>query len=336
MANGQARLRVTGAVPLADEEFSTVAHGVVAGLIGSFLLVTVWLFLAVGSWRVVVPILLTLVLGLALTTGFAAVAVGTLNLISVAFAVLFVGIAVDFAIQFSVRFREMRREAPDNSAALIQTARRAGVQVLVAAAATAAGFLAFVPTSFVGVAQLGLIAGVGMAIAFACTILFLPAALVLFGPEVAGREVGFTRLRVLDAAITRLRVPIVALFGLLAVGGALGVAHLRFDADPLHTKNQHTEAVETLRDLASNPLTNPYTIDVLEPTLAAAIAATPGLRAVPTAASVMSLASLVPEDQPAKLVLIADAANILGPTLAARTPAAPVSAADLRLASRDR
>ena len=50
-----------------------------------------------------------------LTTGFAALAVGTLNLISVAFAILFVGIAVDFAIQFCVRYREMRlhrRPAP--------------------------------------------------------------------------------------------------------------------------------------------------------------------------------------------------------------------------------
>ncbi len=174
VASGHVHVRITGSVPLADEEFATVAQGAVAGLIGSLVLVTIWLFLAVRSWRLIVPILLTLILGLVLTTGFAALAVGTLNLISVAFAILFVGIAVDFAIQFSVRFREMRLSHPDVGTALVETARRVGIQVLVAACATAAGFLAFVPTSFVGVAQLGLIAGVGMVIAFACTIGFLP------------------------------------------------------------------------------------------------------------------------------------------------------------------
>ena len=118
VASGHARVRVTGSVPLADEEFATVAEGAVAGLIGSFVLIAIWLFLAVQSWRLIVPILLTLVLGLLLTTGFAALAVGTLNLISVAFAVLFVGIAVDFAIQFSVRFREMRGRMADVRLAL--------------------------------------------------------------------------------------------------------------------------------------------------------------------------------------------------------------------------
>ena len=61
------------------------------------------------------------------------------------------------------------------------TARRSGGQILVAAAATAAGFLAFVPTDFSGVAELGLIAGVGMLIAFSCTITVLPAAIAVVG-----------------------------------------------------------------------------------------------------------------------------------------------------------
>ncbi len=209
VASGHARVRITGSVPLADEEFATVAQGAVAGLIGSLVLVTVWLFLAVRSWRLIVPILLTLILGLMLTTGFAALAVGTLNLISVAFAILFVGIAVDFAIQFSVRFRDLRG-GRDVEPALAETGRRVGIQILVAASATAAGFLAFVPTSFVGVAQLGLIAGFGMLIAFACTLTFLPGALSLFRPRAEAGEVGFAWLAPADRAIARYRRPIVA------------------------------------------------------------------------------------------------------------------------------
>ena len=107
--SGDARVRITGNVALADEEFATVAEGAVGGLIVSIVLITLWLFLAVRSWRLIVPILLTLGLGLMLTLLFAAAAVGTLNLVSVGFGILFVGIAVDFAIQFSVRYRGMRR-----------------------------------------------------------------------------------------------------------------------------------------------------------------------------------------------------------------------------------
>ena len=333
VANGDARVRITGSVPLADEEFATVAQGVVAGLIGSLVLISIWLFLAVRSWRLIVPILLTLVLGLLLTTGFAAVAVGTLNLVSVAFAVLFVGIAVDFAIQFSVRFREMRFELGSAEAALSETARRAGVQVLVAAVATAAGFLAFVPTSFSGVAQLGLIAGVGMMLAFLCTLVFLPAALALLRPRPEAGEVGFIALRPVDRAIVRHRRVILALFAGLAVAGAAGLPLLRFDADPLHTKDPTTEAMVTLRDLMGNPLTNPYTIDAVEPDLATAVAVGKRAANLPLVANALTLESLVPEDQPAKLALIADAANLLGPTLSNRTPPAPVTPGDLRMAA---
>ena len=102
------------------------AHAV-AGLAGSLLLVAGLLFLAVRSWRLVVPIVLTLVLGLLLTTGFATVTSSPLNLISVAFAILFVGIAVDFAIQFAVRLREEQLHEPALLHALAGTARRAGL-----------------------------------------------------------------------------------------------------------------------------------------------------------------------------------------------------------------
>ena len=64
--SGDARVRITGQVALADEEFATVAQGAVEGLAGSVLLITLWLWLAMRTWRLIVPILLTLGLGLVL------------------------------------------------------------------------------------------------------------------------------------------------------------------------------------------------------------------------------------------------------------------------------
>ena len=261
--SGAAHVRITGSVALADTQFATVTQGAITGLIGSTVLITLWLFLAVRSWRLIVPILGTLCVGLILTLLFATAAVGTLNLVSVGFGVLFVGIAVDFTIQFAVRYREARHDLGDAAAALRQTARRAGGAILVAALATAAGFLAFVPTSFSGVSELGLIAGVGMLIAFLCTVTFLPAAITLFRPSTEGAEIGFAWGGRLDALATRWHAAILMVFGVL-VALALAVSpRLQFDADPLDTQSPNTEAMRTLRELMGDPLTNPYSIDIL-------------------------------------------------------------------------
>ncbi len=92
--------RITGNLALANGEFATVAQGAVEGMIGSMLLITLWLFLAVRPWRLIVPIMLILGLGLVLTLLFASIAVSTLNLISLGFGILFVGIAVDLRSSF--------------------------------------------------------------------------------------------------------------------------------------------------------------------------------------------------------------------------------------------
>jgi uncharacterized protein len=332
--SGDARVRITGSVALSDEEFASVAQGAVAGLIGSVLLISLWLFLAVRSWRLIVPILSTLALGLSLTLLFAAAAVGTLNLVSVGFGVLFVGIAVDFAIQFCVRYRALRRAHPDPATAMLETGRRVGGQILVAALATAAGFLSFVPTEFRGVAELGLIAGVGMLIAFFCTMTFLPAMIGLCRPHGEAAEVGFRWAVPLDTAIRRRRRPVLAAFVALAGLGALLLPHLSFDSNPLHTKNPNTEAMRTLRDLMNSPLTNPFTVDVLVPNAAVAKTLAARLRTLPLVAGVESINSFVPDDQQAKLAQISDAALLLGPILLPQAPAAPVTAEAIRSAAR--
>jgi hopanoid biosynthesis associated RND transporter like protein HpnN len=332
---GDARVRITGSVALADEEFATAAEGAVTGTVGSVVLISLWLLLAVRSWRLIAPILMTLGLGLMLTLLFAATAVGTLNLISVGFGILFVGIAVDFAIQFSVRYREMRHAFADPARALAETGRRVGGQILVAAAATAAGFLAFVPTDFRGVAELGLIAGIGMLIAFACTLTFLPAAITLFRPHAERAEVGFRWAAPLDVTVRHHRKPLLAFFGFVAVLGVVLVPRIGFDADPLHTKDPNTEAMRTLYDLGDSPLTNPFTIDILAANPQAAASLAKKLEKLSLVSGVLSIDSFVPQDQKQKLAMIADAATLMGPSLVAIDPLPPPSVDEIRAAARD-
>jgi len=316
--SGNAIAMITGPVQLSDEEFSTVAHGMGLGLLTSLVLVACWLVLAVRSVRVIVPILITLVIGLLLTTGFAAIAVGKLNLISVAFAVLFVGIAVDFAIQFSVRFRGQRLASGGHMSpadALAETGRETGHQILVASLATAAGFLAFVPTNFGGVAQLGLIAGIGMIIAFLCTMTLLPALLCLFHARLSRGEPGFRKLAGADRLLRRFRKPVLAFFALLALLGLVLIPRLSFDADPLHTKNPDTEGMRALHLLEQDPRASPYDGEVIVPNLRVAAERVKQFDALPSVSSVMWLGMFVPENQTEKLAMIQDTASILLPTL---------------------
>ncbi|MGH7079572.1 MAG: MMPL family transporter [Acetobacteraceae bacterium] len=332
--SGEARVRITGSVALADAEFASVAKGTLIGLIVSMVLITFWLVLAVRSWRLIVPILATLVLGLMLTLFFATWAIGTLNLVSVGFGILFVGIAVDFAIQFTVRFREARRETGATPSALGLAARRAGGAILVASLATAAGFLAFVPTAFAGVAELGMIAGTGMLIAFLCTMTFLPAAITLFRARDEHAEVGFAWGRAADRLIARWHTPALLGFAALVVASLALAPRLTFDSNPLDTQNPNTEAMRTLRDLMNQPLTDPYSIDILAPNLAKAQALAAKLKTLPTVSRVLTLMSFVPAAQAQKLAMVNEAEDIMAPSLLPPLDPRTATPANVRAAAR--
>jgi hopanoid biosynthesis associated RND transporter like protein HpnN len=333
--SGRATVDYTGQIPLSDEQFASLTHGLVAGGIISLVLIALWLYLAVRSWRMIVPILLTLVMGLVLTLSFAAVTVKVMNLISVAFAILFIGLAVDFAIQYGVRLRDVRHGINDPGAAQDETARQAGGQIALAATAIACGMFAFAPTPFVGVAELGEIAGSGMFIALICTLTFFPALLRFFAPRAESETVGLPGGREADGVLRRHRRVVLAAFGVLAVAGVVAATQLRFDANPLDTKDPNTESMRTIRTLLADPQTNPFYADALVPDLDSARALSAKLSALPDVAEVISGATFVPPDQAQKLAMLAQAQTILAPTLlaAANPPTQQVTAADIRAAA---
>lgn len=329
---GRVTVNYTGQIPLSDEQFASLTHGLVLGGIISVLLIALWLYLALRSWRLILPILLTLLMGLILTITYAAVFVRVINLISVAFAILFIGLAVDFAIQYCVRLRGVRHQHPDLDEALSATAREAGGQIALAATATACGFLAFTPTAFVGVAELGEIAGAGMFIALFCTVTFLPALLKLFAPRAEAVRVGLPGGTKGDEFLRLHKRGVLVVFGVLAVAGALSAATLKFDANPLNTKDPNTESMRTLQTLISDPQTNPFYADVMVPNLTDARAMTNTLGKLPEVAQVLSGATFVPEQQEQKLAMLAQAQTILAPTLQAiaNPPQTPITAAQIR------
>jgi len=308
-------VRLTGPVPLSDEEFATITENAGIMVVAMFLAVLLTLWLAVRSFRIILCILVTLFTGLALTMGVGIAMVGVFNIISIAFIALFVGLGVDFAVQFSVRYRAERHEHPRLEEALCLTGRHIGVPLALAAAATAAGFLSFLPTNYVGVAELGLISGIGMIIAFVLSITMLPALLMLVNPPGEPEQIGYAMFGPVDRFLTQNRARVLQATFVIAIVAIALLPALRFDSNPLDLRNPKVESVATLYDLMKDPDNSPNTIDVLASSFDQADAISAKLAKLPEVGQILTLKSLVPDDQARKLAVIQDADTLLDPTL---------------------
>ncbi|MPZ57000.1 MAG: MMPL family transporter [Rhizobiales bacterium] len=319
-----ARLRLTGPVPIADEEFATLKDGALVNGIATLIIVLAILWLALRSPKIIVAVSLNLLAGLAITAALGLMMVGALNPISVAFAVLFIGLGVDFGIQFSVRYRTERYAHDDLRAALRQGAGQVGAPLTLAAVATAAGFLSFLPTDYRGVSELGQIAGAGMLIAFISSITVLPALLTVLNPPGERAPLGYATLAPVDRFLRRRRMAIVAATVAVAVAGLPLLMYLRFDFNPLNLRSPNVESVATFLELRNDPQIGASSITVMATSMESARTIAERLERLPEVASTRTLASFVPGDQPRKLEMIARARAALGDALST-TPAAPPS-----------
>ncbi len=323
-----ARVRLTGPVPIANEEFATVADGAVVNGIGTILVVLFILWMALHSVKIISAVFANLFIGLSITTAVGLWMVGSLNLLSIAFAVLFVGLGVDFGIQFSVRYRSERFKSNDLQTALEKAAEYSAVPLSLAAMATAAGFLSFLPTDYKGVSELGKIAGVGMLVAFFSSITVLPALLSLLNPPGEKEPVGYAFLAPVDHFLEKHRVGIIVGTLLIAVAGLPLLYFLRFDFNPINLRNAKVELIATFLDLRRDPNTGANAINVMTNSEADVKKIEARLEKVPEVLRVMSLDSFVPDDQPEKLKLVAQGAKVLNPALNPESIDAPPSDAE--------
>ena len=306
-----ATVRLTGPVPIADEEFGTLKEGAVLNGVITLAVVLLILWLALKSYRIILAVSINLFVGLAITAAVGLALVGSLNLISVAFAVLFIGLGVDFGLQFSVRYRAERHEFSDLRKALETAGARAGAPLTLAAAATAAGFLSFLPTDYRGLSELGLIAGLGMVIAFLTSITLLPALLQLFNPPGESEPLGYAALAPVDKFLEDHRVPVIVGTLLVAIIGLPLLMHLRFDFNPTNLRSPKAESIATYLDLRRDPNVNSHSAQVLTTSVDEANAVAKQLAARPEVARTMTIDSFVPTDQAPKLERIRAAATAL-------------------------
>lgn len=268
------RLRITGAPALAYEELKTVESNI--GFVGllSLALVSILLFIGMGSARVAIVTLITLISGLLCTAAIGLYLFSALNLISVAFAVLFVGLGVDFGIHFGLRYKEARHQGQDSLTAIGQAGHGTGFALLLSTLLAAFAFLSFLPTDYDGLSQLGVIAGCGMVVAYLLNITLAPALYRLL-PVPAPRhkqqiDSNDTSSETQKAAVnaqsqkpSKLELSKLS-WGIMGIAICLGVASLypasqiEFDSDPLNLRDPASESVSAFLDLSQTTQTTPY------------------------------------------------------------------------------
>jgi hopanoid biosynthesis associated RND transporter like protein HpnN len=159
------------------------------------------------------------------------------------------------------------------------------------------------------------IAGLGMVIALILNVTLLPALLVLMKPAVPAREVGFAAAAPVDRWLERNRKAVLWSFVIAMVASIAALPLVQFDFNPLNLRNPGTPAMRQLADLLKDPDRSPNGLSVLAPNIEAAHALADKLGKLPEVRDAITVDSFVPEDQPAKLALIEDAALLLDPAI---------------------
>ncbi|MDG2332630.1 MAG: MMPL family transporter [Myxococcota bacterium] len=301
-------VRITGNPALNYDEMIGIAWDVGVAGVFCFILVALILYRALRSFKIVIATLLTLLVGLIWTAAFTAAAIGTLNPLSITFAILFIGLGADFGIHLGTGYAHRLRAGDPPTLALREAAGQVGTALMFCTLTTAIGFYVFVPTDYRGVSELGLIAGTGMFIILFLTLTFLPALLsrgLLVNPAldlnapVHFRTHFWRRIGEHPKAIRRTA-------GVLAIITILLLPGLRFDANVVEMRDPKTESVIAFKDLLAHSATSPWYLNVLVPDLATAQTLAERLASLDEVEQVITLNSFIPTEQGEKIEILED------------------------------
>ncbi|MEO0881915.1 MAG: MMPL family transporter [Pseudomonadota bacterium] len=297
---------ITGNAVLRTEELASVTEGIGLSLTLSFVFIVVLLMIALRSAVLVFTSLVALIITILITAGFAALVFDALNLVSVAFTVLLVGLGIDFMIHLAMHVQEERMHGRTCRAAIFKSNRLIGSALALCAPTSAIAFFAFAPTQFTGMTQLGVVSGFGVIVAFAVAVTLLPAVFALLPPNSGVRR----RDGLENVIIPRLNYsgPVRAIVAIATIATGLVALTLmpkvRFDADPMSLRDPGAPSVVAFDLLFEGEGNQPYNLSLLVDTQDEADAMIARLEELAVVKEVIGPADLVPKDQYEKLDLI--------------------------------
>ena len=265
-----------------------------------------------------------MVIVLAVSMGYATLSIGHLNIITVTFAVMILGLGIDLGIQFIARYEEELSKGDSRTQAVTTAIEHTGSSIVTAGVTNAAAFFAMGLSGFRGVNELGVIAGGAMLIATAATMLVLPALLLLVRRE---RESADIPAR---AAATRveqwlLRQPYATLIvcAVVTLAALLAGWQVHFDYNVLNLQSRRAESVKTELRLLNADVESTIFASVVCSTFDETRRLQDRLAQLPTVAAVHSIAEMIPEQQEQKTNIVREIKQALGDVHFELKPAGP-------------
>lgn len=223
-------------------------------------LVLIAILFAVSYREFTRPLLaiVNLLVATAWTMGFTTLAVGHLNILTVTFVVMIFGLGIDFGIQILGRYEEELSRGASVEHALLTTVSHTGNAILTGALVTAGGFFTMTLNEFIGLAELGIIAGGGMLLTFLSTVTFLPALLMVCErnrprTKTLHYHAGFAGTARLEQKWLQYPWVVLSVAAVLTAISAFNALHVRFDHNVLNLQAKGIESVVYERRLIKSP-----------------------------------------------------------------------------------
>jgi len=322
---------VTGGPALASDEMVSSQHDTALAT-GLSLLGVALAYIAV-FWEVWSPlrVQLTLQLAIGMSLGLATLTVGHLNILSVTFAPILVGLADNLGIHLSARYGEERAAGHAMGTALAITAQQTGPGIVTAGVSVSLAFYAMMLTDFPGLAELGWIAGTGELLCLLASFTILPALIAVserhFHIRPAAWQPRSRTSRTWWGRFPRLTLGVLG--GVTLLGGLVS-PWPRFDYNLLHLQATGTESVVWEERLLAGADRSSWYAVSLATSLEDLQRKQAQFAALPVVERVESLASLLPPDQEERLGVIAAIAPLIDAVAGSWEEVAPLELEDLR------
>ena len=272
-----------------------------------------------------------LVVGLAYTFAFATLTVGHLNVLTITFLPMLIGLAIDYGVHLITRYEEELRHGKSEAEAMTRAMMFTGQGIITGALTTAGAFAAMAFTDFKGIREMGIICGGGLMICLIPMLTALPALLLRGKQNVLDHKVHEDERRARIENIWLKRPVIVALvvLGISAVA-ALQARRVQFDYDLLNMQSERLPAVVFEKKLINSADKSVLFGAVEAGSLAEAVALEKKIRALTNiVADVESIAGFIANNQDEKLRMITDIKQIVAPLTFPQPDAQPVNSAML-------
>ena len=319
-----ATIGLTGLPVMEDDEMRSSQQSMLWASGLSLAAVVLVIVAGFGGIRHAVMANLVLLVGMAWAFGWATISVGHLNILSVTFTVTMIGVGIDYGTYYVGRYLELRRAGHDCAAALLETSGSVGPGILTGAVTTAVAFFCAAFTSFVGVAELGMIAGGGILLCAAAELLVLPALIAVVDRSRLGRSIPQpVPVHTWLAPLVRHRrfVAFAGLAGTLALVG--GLPELQYDHNLLNLQADGLESVAVEKKLLAECDQSVWYALSIADSREELLERKRLLTALPSVERVDEIASLLPVDEELKRPIIERIRGRLA-TLPERPPEIPV------------